>query len=193
MKKALILVFILHLDNGEGGSVADKAFGFTNFKIKLKSNHGVINRNVIDKVSRDDDISREVRKVQSGNTINEKRIPMTFILNERFKNPKFVSRNPKRQKSFKNSIPLTNNILDEEKKIPELVRKKLMKKPLRKKSSKRLSTLNHANILNTNFRFAFLKRMKHKLEARSNSNPREENRSLRKRTRKVKRVRKKLK
>ena len=134
-----------------------------------------------------------MRKVQSGNTINEKRIPMTFILNERFKNPKFVSRNPKRQKSFKNSIPLTNNILDEEKKIPELVRKKLMKKPLRKKSSKRLSTLNHANILNTNFRFAFLKRMKHKLEASSNSNPREENRSLRKRTRKVKRVRKKLK
>ena len=193
MKKALILVFILYLDNGEGGSVADKAFGFTNFKIKLKSNQGVINRNVIDKVSRDDDISREVRKVQSGNKRNGKRIPMTFILNERFKNPKFVSRNPKRQKSFKNSIPLTNNILDEEKKIPELVRKKLMKKPLRKKSSKRLSTLNHANILNTNFRFAFLKRMKHKLEASSNSNPREENRSLRKRTRKVKRVRKKLK
>ena len=52
MKKALILVFILHLDNGESGSVADKAFGFTNFKIKLKSNHGVINRNVIDKVSK---------------------------------------------------------------------------------------------------------------------------------------------
>ena len=77
------------------------------------------------------------------------------------------------------------------------VEKKPVKESSRKQRFKnKLSTLNHANILNTNFRFAFLKRMKHKLEGINDTEPIAEPakpRTFRKRTRKVKRIRKKLK
>ena len=192
--KALFLFFVACFDLGICGNEADKAFGFTNFKIKLKSDHGVINRNLMDKVSRVD-ISREERKVNSESKRNEKKIPVTFILNERFKNPKFVSRNPKRRKLPKNVSPLTNEISDDEKRLS--VEKKPVKESSRKQKFKnKLSKLNHANILNTNFRFAFLKRMKHKLEGINDTEPIAEPakpRTFRKRTRKVKRIRKKLK
>jgi len=192
--KALFLFFVACFDFGICGNEADKAFGFTNFKIKLKSDHGVINRNLMDKVSRVD-IYREERKVNSESKRNEKKIPVTFILNERFKNPKFVSRNPKRRKLSKNLNSLTNEISDDEKSL--FVEKKAVKRPLRRqKNNKKLSTLNHANILNTNFRFAFLKRMKHKLETSNDTEPSADPakpRTFRKRTRKVKRIRKKLK
>ena len=190
--KALFLFFVTCFDFGVGGNEADKAFGFTNFKIKLKSDHGVINRNLMDKVSRVD-ISRE--EINSESKRNEKKIPVTFILNERFKNPKFVSRNPKRRKLPKNVSPLTNEISDDEKRLS--VEKKPVKESSRKQKFKnKLSKLNHANILNTNFRFAFLKRMKHKLEGINETELIAEPakpRTFRKRTRKVKRIRKKLK
>ena len=192
--KALLLILVTFLDIGISGNEADKAFGFTNFKIKLKSNHGVINRNLMDKVS-NIDISRRERKVNSESKRYEQKIPVTFILNERFKNPKFVSRNPKRRKLSKNVRPLTNEISDDEKSI--FVEKKPMKEPLRKqKLKKQLSILNHANILNTNFKFAFLKRMKHKLDTGRNTESSAKpakTQDVRKRTRKVKRIRKKLK
>ena len=194
MMKALLLIFVTCLDIGISGNEADKAFGFTNFKIKLKSNHGVINRNLMDKVS-NIDISRGERKVNSESKRYEQKIPVTFILNERFKNPKFVSRNPKRRKLSKNVRPLTNEISDDEKSI--FVEKKPMKELLRKqKLNKQLSILNHANILNTNFKFAFLKRMKHKLDTGRNTETSvkpAKTQDVRKRTRKVKRIRKKLK
>ena len=194
--KALLLIYVTCLDIGISGNEADKAFGFTNFKIKLKSNHGVINRNLMDRVS-NIDISRRERKVNSESKRYEQKIPVTFILNERFKNPKFVSRNPKRRKLSKNVRPLTNEISDDEKSI--FVEKKPMKEPLRKqKLNKQLSKLNHANILNTNFKFAFLKRMKHKLDTQEHRNTESsakpaKTQDVRKRTRKVKRIRKKLK
>ena len=192
--KALLLIFVTCLDIGISGNEADKAFGFTNFKIKLKSDHGVINRNLMGKVS-NIDISREERKVHSESQKDEMKIPVTFILNERFKNPKFVSRNPKRRKLSKSVKPLTNEISDDGKNI--FVEKKPVIEPLRKKKlNQQISKLNHANILNTNFRFAFLKRMKHKLDTSSSTEPSEKPakpRTFRKRTRKVKRIRKKLK
>lgn len=192
--KAQLLIFVTCLDIGISGNEADKAFGFTNFKIKLKSDHGVINRNLIDKVS-NIDISRGERKVNSETKRDEQKIPVTFILNERFKNPKFVSRNPKRRKLSKNVKPFTNEISDDEK--SNFKEKKPVKEPLRKKKlKKQLSKLNHANILNTNFRFAFLKRMKHKLDTTRNTESSAKSaktQTVRKRTRKVKRIRKKLK
>lgn len=192
--KAQLLIFVTCLDIGISGNEADKAFGFTNFKIKLKSDHGVINRNLIDKVS-NIDISRGERKVNSETKRDEQKIPVTFILNERFKNPKFVSRNPKRRKLSKNVKPFTNEISDDEK--SNFKEKKPVKEPLRKKKlKKQLSKLNHANILNTNFRFAFLKRMKHKLDTIRNTESSAKSaktQTVRKRTRKVKRIRKKLK
>ena len=192
--KAQLLIFVTCLDIGISGNEADMAFGFTNFKIKLKSDHGVINRNLIDKVS-NIDISRGERKVNSETKRDEQKIPVTFILNERFKNPKFVSRNPKRRKLSKNVKPFTNEISDDEK--SNFKEKKPVKEPLRKKKlKKQLSKLNHANILNTNFRFAFLKRMKHKLDTTRNTESSAKSaktQTVRKRTRKVKRIRKKLK
>ena len=189
--KALLLFCVACLDIGICENEADKAFGFTNFKIKLKSDHGVINRKLTDKVSKVD-ISREERKVNSESRRNEKKIPVTFILNERFKNPKFVSRNPKRRKLAKNVETLTNEISHDEKEI--FVEKKPVIRPMRKpKLHKQFSKLNHANILNTNFRFAFLKRMKHKLETSNGEEVITKPTKPRKRSRKVKRIRKKLK
>ena len=63
---------------------------------------------------------------------------MPLILNERIRNPKFISKNPKRQQKMENNKAIVN------------------KKPLNFSQS----IPPHANILNTNFKFAFLARKK---------------------------------
>ena len=118
-------------------------------------------------------------------------IPMVFILNERVENPKFVSRQPKRKKIANISIQKIKNIAsrneigEKKKNIKQNIRKqKATRRP--KQSTLKSETGNHANILNTNFRFAYLRKMKLKRLAESN-----QNKAVR-RLRKVKRVRKKL-
>jgi len=202
----LILVTV-QLQCSEGdNSAADKAFGYTNFKIKLKSDHGVIDRrNEFQNSHNEIKIIKEKEKVEKvliddvlptpgGPTvfdpIREVEVPMVFILNERFENPKFISRQPKRKKLKKNNVlPITNEI--------ESVAKK---KPLKQKLRNFQATGNHANILNTNFRFAYLKRMRQKLLSDENSNDEERipkkivgRNGRRSRIRKVKRIRKKIK
>lgn len=178
---------------------ADRAFGYTNFKIKLKSDHGVIDRkfpNVIDnEVSQEEEedntISDLILPKQGGPTrfdpLRQVKVPMVFILNERFENPKFKSRHPRRKKLKNFTLPITNEIVTE---LENEVRKE---KPIKRKPKlKQKLTGNHANILNTNFRFAFLKRMKQKLAASSGSTSSITKTPLRRRSRKIKRVRKKL-
>ena len=178
---------------------ADTAFGFTNFKIKLKSKHGVIDRSVV----KQNTIEAPVPEIKLGGgptKFEEDRgvhIPMVFILNERIENPKFVSRQPKRKK-IKNisnekikNISTKNEIGERSKAIKQNIRKhKTQRRPklTRFKSERE----NHANILNTNFRFAYLRKMKLKrLAERSESESTNQNKAVR-RLRKVKRVRKKL-
>merc|ERR1711981_1016678 len=110
---------------------------------------------------------------------------MVFILNERIENPQFVSRQPKRKK-IKNITP-QNEIQDERKVFKQNIRKpKASRRP--KQKSFKAETGNHANILNTNFRFAYLRKMKLKHLAENNQNKSKTKKVLR-RVRKVKRVR----
>merc|ERR1712048_1203684 len=122
-------------------------------------------------------------------------IPMVFILNERIENPKFVSRQPKRKK-IKNisnekikNISTKNDIGDRNKVIKQSIRKqKTQRRP--KLSRFKSERENHANILNTNFRFAYLRKMKLKRLAESSEGS-NQNKAER-RLKKLKRVRKKL-
>ena len=175
-------------------SAADRAFGFTNFKIKLKSGHGVIDRTVEENEKENFIIDDDFPRVPGGPTkfdpLRQVKIPMVFILNERFENPKFVSRQPKRKKITNNVLPITNEIEDKPRdKAPK-------RKNLKQKLNELKSSGNHANILNTNFKFAYLKRMKQKLQSQSNQNrlPKtlKSKKSPRRRLVKVKRVRKKI-
>jgi len=205
----------VQLQCSEGdNSAADKAFGYTNFKIKLKSDHGVIDRRneflnsqneikiVKEKVEKEKVEKEKIERVviddvlptPGGPTVfdpvRQVKVPMVFILNERFENPKFVSRQPKRKKLKKNNVlPISNEI---ESVAP--------KKPLKQKLRHFQATGNHANILNTNFRFAYLKRMRQKLLSEENSSDEERipkkivgRNGRRNRIRKVKRIRKKIK
>merc|ERR1711892_857529 len=83
------------------------------------------------------------------------KLPMPIVLNERFRNPKFISKHPKRNR--------VNQIIKPSKSI--------VKSP-RKKQNNRIRTkvFNHANILNTNFRFAYLARIKSKSKAVTQKN-----------------------
>ena len=174
---------------------ADTAFGFTNFKIKLKSKHGVIDRNVV----KQNTIEAPVPEIKLGGgptKFEEDRgvhIPMVFILNERIENPKFVSRQPKRKK-IKNisnekikNISTKNEIGERSKAIKQNIRKHKTQRRPKLTRFKSETDQNHANILNTNFRFAYLRKMKLKRLAESSN----QNKAPR-RLRKVKRVRKKL-
>merc|ERR1712106_1022268 len=115
---------------------ASAAFGYTNFKIKLKQ-----------KNKRLEDNSRQQNTISyvsvSGGPYRsepwrEVKIPMPLLLNERIRNPKFISKNPKRTKIRKQNT-----------KAKKFDRKKIIS-----------SSAIHANILNTNFKFAFLARKK---------------------------------
>ena len=174
---------------------ADTAFGFTNFKIKLKSKHGVIDRSVV----KQNTIEAPVPEIKLGGgptKFEEDRgvhIPMVFILNERIENPKFVSRQPKRKK-IKNisnekikNISTKNEIGERSKVIKQNIRKHKTQRRPKLTRFKSETDQNHANILNTNFRFAYLRKMKLKRLAESSN----QNKAPR-RLRKVKRVRKKL-
>ena len=174
---------------------ADTAFGFTNFKIKLKSKHGVIDRSVV----KQNTIEAPVPEIKLGGgptKFEEDRgvhIPMVFILNERIENPKFVSRQPKRKK-IKNisnekikNISTKNEIGERSKAIKQNIRKHKTQRRPKLTRFKSETNQNHANILNTNFRFAYLRKMKLKRLAESSN----QNKAPR-RLRKVKRVRKKL-
>ena len=174
---------------------ADTAFGFTNFKIKLKSKHGVIDRSVV----KQNTIEAPVPEIKLGGgptKFEEDRgvhIPMVFILNERIENPKFVSRQPKRKK-IKNisnekikNISTKNEIGERSKVIKQNIRKHKTQRRPKLTRFKSETNQNHANILNTNFRFAYLRKMKLKRLAESSN----QNKAPR-RLRKVKRVRKKL-
>jgi len=188
-----VLVLLLLTLNLCDCTQADTAFGFTNFKIKLKSKHGVIDRTVV-KQNSIEAAAPEIKLPGGPNIFDEERgvhIPMVFILNERIENPKFVSRQPKRKKTknisnekIKN-VSTKNEIVERNKVIKQNIRKhKTQRRP--KLNSFKSETDNHANILNTNFRFAYLRKMKLKRLAESNLN-----KAVR-RLRKVKRVRKKL-
>ena len=80
------------------------------------------------------------------------KIPMALLLNERIRNPKFISRFPKRNriKEMGNSVKTMNH-------TPKT---KSGKRKINKKTN--ALTNNHANILNTNFKFAYLARIKNK-------------------------------
>ena len=192
VKTVLILLVTFNLGDC---TQADTAFGFTNFKIKLKSKHGVIDRSVV-KQNIIEAAEPEI-KLGGGPTIfDEERgvnVPMVFILNERIENPKFVSRQPKRKK-IKNisnekikNISTKNEIGDRRKVIKQNIRKqKTQRRPKLTGFKSERERENHANILNTNFRFAYLRKMKLKRLAES-----DQTKPVR-RLRKVKRVRKKL-
>ena len=194
VKTMLVLSVTLNLGSC---TQADTAFGFTNFKIKLKSKHGVIDRSVARPRQNIIEAADPELKLGGGGgpAIFDEgrgvRIPMVFILNERIENPKFVSRQPKRKK-IKNistekikHISTKNEIGDRNRVIKKNTRKhKTQRRP--KFSRFKSETDNHANILNTNFRFAYLRKMKLKRLAEIN-----QNKAVR-RVRKVKRVRKKL-
>ena len=117
---------------------ASTAFGYTNFKIKLKKLNSV-------KESEKDNIVLDT-SLSGGPYRNEPwrnvKIPMPLILNERFRNPKFISSHRKRNKlnTSENSVKLKKGNKT----------KKINKEVIEKD--------NHANILNTNFRFAYLAR-----------------------------------
>ena len=192
----VLVVLQLQLQLSDCGD-ADRAFGYTNFKIKLKSDHGVIDRkfqNDIEVTEEENTISDVILPKPGGPTIfdplRQVKVPMVFILNERFENPKFKSRHPRRKKLKNFTLPITNEIETELENEVKKEEKPIKRRPKLKQIK---STGNHANILNTNFRFAYLKRMKQKLEASSRSTTSINKASvLRRRSRKVKRVRKKL-
>lgn len=200
MNVRIVLVVVCSLHLGDC-TQADKAFGFTNFKIKLKSNHGVIDRSpltVQENVIEDEPLV----KLGGGPTYFDQErgvnIPMVFILNERIESPKFVSRQPKRKKAAKVStqkiknISSQNEIEDKKKFIRQNIRKQKQKATRRPKQNPFKSEAgNHANILNTNFRFAYLRKMKLKRLAESNQS-KSKAKKVSRRLRKVKRVRKKL-
>ena len=205
--KAILVLLALHLGCGEAGE-ADRAFRFTNFKIKLKSDHGVIDRRKPQRLGTEQEVEMENTIADTPDPIlvpkrsvgpsgsgspRQSKAPMVFILNERFENPKFVSRHPRRKKIKSTLLPVTNGLdsLD----LPREKRPVKQQQPLKQKLKNFKSSGNHANILNTNFRFAYLKRIKQKL---ANANI-EQSRNVSangingvRRSRKVKRVRKKL-
>merc|ERR1719483_2033941 len=115
---------------------ATSAFGYTNFKIKLKKKNKRLKdnsrqHNAISDVS----VSGGPYRSEPWREVN---IPMPLLLNERIRNPKFISKNRKRTNIRKQNTKAKN--VDRKKKIS--------------------SSAIHANILNTNFKFAFLARKK---------------------------------
>merc|ERR1712106_86045 len=83
------------------------------------------------------------------------KLPMPIVLNERFRNPKFISRHPKRNR--------VNQIIKPTKSI--------VKSPRNKQHNRsKTKVFNHANILNTNFRFAYLARIKSKSKTVTHKN-----------------------
>merc|ERR1711976_582874 len=164
VKMLLFLILVtVQLQCSEGdNSAADKAFGYTNFKIKLKSDHGVIDR-----------------RNEFQNSQNEIKIVKEKM--EKEKVEKVV---------VDDVLPISNEI---ESVAP--------KKPLKQKLRHFQATGNHANILNTNFRFAYLKRMRQKLLSEESNSSDEERipkktvgrNGRRSRIRKIKRIRKKIK
>ena len=88
------------------------------------------------------------------------KIPMPLLLNERIRNPKFISRYPKRNriKAMGNSVKSMNH-------TPKT-------KSSRRKINKKKNAVrnNHANILNTNFKFAYLARIKNNPKAVTKQN-----------------------
>ena len=109
---------------------ATDVFGYTNFHLKLedakdKSINSVLENNIIS----DKPKHGGPYQIQPWRNI---KIPMPLILNERIRNPKFISKNPKRKLANK------------------------------KKNKEKLKPIPpHANILNTNYKFAFLAKKKH--------------------------------
>merc|ERR1711892_1126226 len=78
------------------------------------------------------------------------KLPMPIVLNERFRNPKFISKHPKRNRVNQIIKPINS----------------IVKSPRNKqKNRSKTKVFNHANILNTNFRFAYLARIKSKSKA----------------------------
>merc|ERR1712083_329178 len=115
---------------------ATGAFGFTNFHIKLKDKKDRSINNVLKQNSISDvPIQGGPYQIQPWRKI---KIPMPLILNERIRNPKFISKNPQRKHEKKKNTHQTKNF------GKEIIN---TKPP-------------HANILNTNYKFAFLARKK---------------------------------
>ena len=71
-------------------------------------------------------------------------IPRPLLLNERIKNPRFISKHPKRKKTS-----------DKDKQL-------IINKTRRVKTKKPAVSVPYANILNTNYKYIFLARMKNK-------------------------------
>merc|ERR1712083_869963 len=88
----------------------------------------------------DDKTSRSYQKEPLQNIY----IPRPILLNERIRNPKFISKHPKRKKASNGDKPVT------------------ISKTRNMKNKKPVTSAPHANILNTNFKYVFLARMKNK-------------------------------
>merc|ERR1711892_550920 len=83
------------------------------------------------------------------------KLPMPIVLNERFRNPKFISKHPKRNRVNQIIKPI----------------KSIVKSPRNKQQNRsKTKVFNHANILNTNFRFAYHARIKSKSKAVTQNN-----------------------
>ena len=79
-------------------------------------------------------------------------IPRPLLLNERIRNPKFISKHPKRKKTSQREKSITLN------------------KTKTLKNKKPVTSEPYANILNTNFKYVFLARMKNKDAVVKNKN-----------------------
>ena len=118
---------------------ASTAFGYTNFNIKLKKDMGLKKKPRKETTSLDTSFSGGPYRVVPWRNVN---IPLPLLLNERIRNPKFISRHPKRNNiDKKNPSPNLNP-----KEVSDISKKKA------------LPQAAHANILNTNYRFAYLAR-----------------------------------
>merc|ERR1712106_183695 len=106
-----------------------------------------------------EDINSILDNTLRGNDPNDSwrnvKVPMPIVLNERFRNPKFISKHPKRNRSNQIIKPIKSTIKSRRNKEKIIGKTKVF---------------NHANILNTNFRFAYLARIKSKSKAVTQKN-----------------------
>ena len=133
------------------------SFGFTSVIIRSKKK---IKQIQLEQESKEVNIIPDKQSSFYNEPWRNVKIPMPLLLNERIRNPKFISRNPKRNKiqAVINSVKPINH--------------PLKTKTKRRKNNKKKNGVrnNHANILNTNFKFAYLARIKNKSNAVTNQN-----------------------
>ena len=131
----------------------ERNLGYTNFYIR--SQIRALDKKILEEEKNEivDEIvvtRKPSRLAQPWRRVN---IPQPLLLNDRFRNPKFISKFPKRMKQQQQQK--NNGLLKTGMKEINGTRFKIKR---RKKAKK----VKHANILNTNYKYAFLARMKSK-------------------------------